>query len=326
MPVPCGRTWRTCPAYGIDESCDQEAASICDRIVVPCFATTHLWLDLFASPLRRPGALNCQRGPNVRAGEPKTHIRGGNMRTSKSRLRALAIAVTLAGCTAAPAAHAGDPSETRSQPSKQSNAGALAGLAIGALAAGPVGAVIGAGAGVALGDRYHRQAQASAALSRQLDASEAERARLDHDLAQRDSSLAQSQLRGQHLDEALQRTDQVGLDVSFRTDDDALTAQSISPLLKLGALAASVPHSRVRIAGYADPRGSDAYNQDLSLRRAQSVAAVLESAGVPGERMLIEAHGKSGASPDGDLDGYALERRVTVRLELAGAGEVAQRD
>jgi hypothetical protein len=48
---------------------------------------------------------------------------------------------------------------------------------------------------------------------------------------------------------------------------------------------------------------------------------------VPRERILIEAHGKSeAANADGDLDVYALERRVTVRLQLPASGQVAERD
>jgi len=63
-----------------------------------------------------------------------------------------------------------------------------------------------------------------------------------------------------------------------------------------------------------------------SLRLAR-VGAVLTSAGVPRERLHIEAHGKTEAGEaDGDLDTYALERRVTVRLQLPGTGEVAGRD
>ena len=101
----------------------------------------------------------------------------------------------------------------------------------------------------------------------------------------------------------------------------------MSPLLKLGALAASMPQAQVCVAGYADPRGSEAYNDQLSLRRAKNVAAVLSSAGVSAERIVIEAHGKSAAGDaDGDLDAYAFERRVTVRLQLPGAGQVAERD
>jgi len=101
----------------------------------------------------------------------------------------------------------------------------------------------------------------------------------------------------------------------------------MSPLLKLGALLAAMPQARVRIAGYADPRGSEVHNSELSLRRAEGVAAVLITAGVARERILIEAHGKTeSSSADGDLDGYAFDRRVTVRLELPTSGQVARSD
>jgi outer membrane protein OmpA-like peptidoglycan-associated protein len=95
---------------------------------------------------------------------------------------------------------------------------------------------------------------------------------------------------------------------------------------KLGALAASLPPgAKVRIDGYADPRGPAALNDDLSLRRAQAVALTLEQAGVPQNRLVIAAHGAAdSSSPRGDLDAYAFDRRVTVRLQspaLAQAGE-----
>jgi outer membrane protein OmpA-like peptidoglycan-associated protein len=63
------------------------------------------------------------------------------------------------------------------------------------------------------------------------------------------------------------------------------------------------------------------------LRRARRVAEVLSAAGVPEERILVEAHGKvEAAAADGDLDAYALERRVTVRVELPTSAQVASRD
>jgi outer membrane protein OmpA-like peptidoglycan-associated protein len=225
-------------------------------------------------------------------------------------LRAGTLALALVGALPAHAAQAGD---ERGQASKQENAGVVAGVALGAVVAGPVGAVVGGGVGALLGDRYHRQAQARAALAQDLDKSEAERTRLTASIAQ--------------LDRTLQNADELGVDVSFRTDDAAVTAQAMPPLLKLGALAASMPGAQVRVAGYADPRGSDAWNDALSLRRAQSVADVLTLAGVTRERIVVEAHGRSeSASAAGDLDGYAFDRRVTVRLQLPGSGEVARRD
>ncbi|HEX4648148.1 MAG TPA: OmpA family protein [Steroidobacteraceae bacterium] len=248
------------------------------------------------------------------------------MTTFTSTLRAGVLGAALAGAVAAwPAYACAD--EERSQASKESNIGALTGLALGAAAAGPVGAVVGAAAGVVLGDRYHRQAKARTALVTDLGHSEAERERLNASVAQLDSSLAQARSHGSQVDQTLQQTDELTFEVGFRTDDDSIPAARMPPLLKLGALLTSMPEAHARVAGYADPRGSDSYNQELSLRRAQSVAAALMSAGVPRERILIEAHGKSeSTSAKDDLDAYALERRVTVRLELSESGQVARRD
>lgn len=252
------------------------------------------------------------------------------MKVLTSGFRAAGLGVTLAAVVAAagtPPAQAADAPDSRGRGSRPSDIGAVTGIAVGALAAGPVGAVVGGAAGAVLGDRYHRQAQASAQLSESLGKSEAERARLAQSVAQLDSSLARSREAGEQLADTLARTDETGLDVTFRTNDDSVMAQSMSPLLKLGALVASMPQARVRIDGFADPRGSDAWNDALSLRRAQSVAAVLSAAGVPRERMSIEGHGKKAASSaDGDLDAYALERRVTVRLQVERPAEVARRD
>jgi outer membrane protein OmpA-like peptidoglycan-associated protein len=250
------------------------------------------------------------------------------MRTVTSGFKAGAVGLALAGCAAA--AYAGTTAGTadgRGEGSKQADIGVVTGLTVGAFAAGPLGAIVGATAGALIGDGFHRQAKSRAALAQQLDQSETQRAHLTKDVAQLESSLTEAHSRTAQLDQTVQNTDEVGLDVSFRTDDDSVTAQALPPLLKLGALAASLPQAQLRIAGYADPRGSDAYNDELSRRRAESVAAVLMSAGMPGERMLIEAHGKTEAvSADGDLDAYALERRVTVRLQLPDSGQVARRD
>ncbi len=248
--------------------------------------------------------------------------------TSKLRLGVLGLSA--AGCLtglpayAGPASGTAGPNETAS---RQQNIGVATGFTIGAVAAGPIGAMAGAAAGAWLGDRYHRQQQNAATLTADLGKSEAQRAQLTAQVAKLDGSLAQARTHGEQLDATLQRTDQLGLDVSFRTDEDGVSVEAMPPLLKLGALVASLPQARLRVAGYADPRGSVVYNEQLSRRRACSVAAVLTAAGVPQERILIEAHGDAeAAAADGDLDAYALERRVTVRVELPESAQVASRD
>jgi outer membrane protein OmpA-like peptidoglycan-associated protein len=242
-------------------------------------------------------------------------------------LSACALGLALGGCIAVSAARAAEGVDAPGAGSKPADIGVVTGLALGAVAGGPVGAVVGAGAGALLGDHYHRQAQTTAALTAELKRSEGVRAQLSQSVAQLDDSLTQSRAHRDELAAELAHTDQLGLDVSFRTADDSVAAQAMSPLLKLGALAASLPQAQVSVAGFADPRGAQAYNDELSLRRAQNVAAVLASAGVPRERIRIEAHGSGEAQDaDGDLDSYALERRVTVRLQMPASAEVASRD
>lgn len=208
----------------------------------------------------------------------------------------LAAAACLAGAPVWAVDAAGPDSNAKAE-----DIGIFTGLAVGAAAGGPIGAVLGAAAGGLMGDRYHREKQAARELKSDLGRSEAERARLAAD-----------------VEHTLAAVDAVGMDVSFRTDDTSIKVEDMGPLLKLGALAAAVPDAKLRVAGFADPRGDAAYNEELSQRRAEAVAAALVCGGMTRERLIIEAHGAGeSTSAAGDLDAYALERRVTVRLERA---------
>jgi len=216
-------------------------------------------------------------------------------------LRHAGLGLAAAACLGSSAAWAGTDTGPDSN-ARAEDIGIVTGLAVGAAAGGPIGAVIGAAAGGLMGDRYHK--------------SEAERARLAANLTELNGSLAESRSYGAQLEHTLSAVDAVGMDVSFRTDDVSIKVEDMGPLLKLGALAATVPDAKLRVAGFADPRGAAAYNEDLSQRRAEAVAAALVCGGMSRERLIIEAHGASeSTSAAGDLDAYALDRRVTVRLE-----------
>jgi outer membrane protein OmpA-like peptidoglycan-associated protein len=244
-------------------------------------------------------------------------LEDSTMNTLKSKYRTCVLGLGVAACAAVLPAWADDDAQQTGSASRQANIGVATGLAVGAAAGGPPGAIIGAAAGAWLGDTYHRQMQASGALAENLDRSEAERTRLSGDVARLSGSLEKAETRASRLEQSLSATDEVGMDVNFRTDDSAIRAAAVTPLLKLGALAASLPDVKVQIVGYADPRGSAAYNMALSQRRAQAVAVVLSCAGLPPERVVIEARGAT-TTPGvtGDADDFALERRVSVRLML----------
>jgi len=211
------------------------------------------------------------------------------------------VGLAVAACLAGTSAWAGSDVPAASN-AKAEDVGIVTGLAVGAAAAGPVGALIGAAAGGLMGDRYHQQKQ----TAQQLRAN----------VAELNGSLAESRSRGAELERTVAAIDAVGMDVGFRTDDASIQVEDMGPLLKLGALAAAVPGATLRVAGFADPRGAADYNDVLSERRAEAVAAALACGGMARERLIIEAHGAGeSSSAAGDLDGYALERRVTVRLE-----------
>jgi outer membrane protein OmpA-like peptidoglycan-associated protein len=249
-----------------------------------------------------------------------------NTLTNKVRTSSICLAV-MAACVTALPAHAQDTVTVRTSASKQESAGVLTGFAIGAAAGGPIGAIVGAAAGGWLGDRYHKQATARMQLAADLDKSESDKTLLAKNVTELNGSLAHEQERGERLDLALTHTDEVQTDVSFRTNDDSIQTQAMSPLLKLGGLAAALPDAKVRVSGYADPRGSQSVNDALSKRRAEAVAAVLATAGVSQDRIIVEAHGKSDStSTEGDLDGYAFDRRVTVRIERASPEAVARNE
>lgn len=80
------------------------------------------------------------------------------------------------------------------------------------------------------------------------------------------------------------------------------------------------PTFRVEIEGFADPRGSQAYNIKLSTQRVNAVRDALIAQGVAADRILIGAYGKLNRKTDGAGEmAWQQDRRVEVIVLPMGA-------
>jgi len=71
----------------------------------------------------------------------------------------------------------------------------------------------------------------------------------------------------------------------------------------------------IEVAGHTDNVGSDAYNQQLSVQRANAVAAYLGGKNVIQQRMMIVGAGETHPIATNDTDaGRAQNRRVEITI------------
>jgi outer membrane protein OmpA-like peptidoglycan-associated protein len=104
-------------------------------------------------------------------------------------------------------------------------------------------------------------------------------------------------------------------DVLFATDSDVLRPAAIERLRPLAGYLRANPGVRVAIDGHTDSRGTDAHNQDLSERRAQSVREALDDMGVTRARFRVAGHGEgSPVASNATVEGMRLNRRVEITL------------
>jgi outer membrane protein OmpA-like peptidoglycan-associated protein len=209
-------------------------------------------------------------------------------------------------------------------------AGFVSGAVVGGFAAGPFGAVIGAGIGTWLGNRVHRAGEAKAAEARaaELMSDKNELIENNRTLTAQVAKMSQAveDIRSAKADPgpALQ-----GLrgDVLFRTGSHELPPDMSQQVESLAKALAKSQGLKIRVDGYADPRGSVEGNLKLSEARANAVRDILLASGVHEDSLEVNAYGKNMSEAGaGDTDAYALERRVRLTIEpkdasVAQAGE-----
>jgi len=105
-------------------------------------------------------------------------------------------------------------------------------------------------------------------------------------------------------------------EIHFETGQDSIRAESERVLNELAAVLKAHPElARIRVEGHTDNVGGQAYNLDLSRRRARSVVRALVQRGVAEGRLAPEGYGfERPVAPNTTPLGRAKNRRVEFTL------------
>lgn len=103
--------------------------------------------------------------------------------------------------------------------------------------------------------------------------------------------------------------------VTFATDSSDLNAGFYDVLNSVALVLDEYDQTVIEVAGHTDSTGSDAYNQQLSERRASSVASYLATRNLNRERMIEIGMGEQRpVAPNDTAGGRQQNRRVELTL------------
>ncbi|MFN3984777.1 MAG: OmpA family protein [Rhodocyclaceae bacterium] len=106
--------------------------------------------------------------------------------------------------------------------------------------------------------------------------------------------------------------------ILFDTDTDTLSNEARGLIARIADALRLIEIDDVLVEGHTDNVGDPAYNQALSLRRADAVARELATHGIADDRIARRGHGSSRPIADNrSAEGRAQNRRVAI-VVLAG--------
>jgi outer membrane protein OmpA-like peptidoglycan-associated protein len=109
--------------------------------------------------------------------------------------------------------------------------------------------------------------------------------------------------------------------VTFATNSSDLRPAFFEVLNSVGKVMKEFDQTVVEVAGHTDSTGSEAYNQSLSERRANSVAQYLVARGISEQRLITVGMGELRPVADnGTEGGRQLNRRVEITVVPVTAG------
>ena len=233
-----------------------------------------------------------------------------NNMQSKALALAIAGAVFAAGCTTTPVYTTTEPENDSISVVTPEEAAERDKTKRGALIGAGIGAVVGAISG---GDAVERRQRALIGAGVGALSGAAIGAYQDKQERELRDSLA-----GTGVD-VVREGDDIVLSmpgsITFGFNSSELNPAFYSVLDKVAAVANQNPATILEVAGHTDSVGSDAYNDQLSQRRAQAVANYLMSRSVNSQRLMTVGGGERYPVASNDTEaGRAQNRRVEISV------------
>jgi outer membrane protein OmpA-like peptidoglycan-associated protein len=104
-------------------------------------------------------------------------------------------------------------------------------------------------------------------------------------------------------------------DVTFDTDSTVVKPGLHSEIDRVAGILQQYPDTLIRVEGHTDSVGTEEYNMDLSIRRAQSVRDLLNQRGVDTQRVEVVGYGEAISVATNDTEaGRQRNRRVEIKV------------
>ena len=103
--------------------------------------------------------------------------------------------------------------------------------------------------------------------------------------------------------------------ITFKTNSENINASFYEVLNSVAIVLNEYSKTTIDVIGHTDSVGAESYNQELSERRARSVAEYLAGQNVLTTRLLIEGRGETQPiASNSTPEGRASNRRVTIQI------------
>jgi outer membrane protein OmpA-like peptidoglycan-associated protein len=213
--------------------------------------------------------------------------------------------------------------------SKEENIGVASGALTGAAIAGPIGFIIGSAIGGLIGSEVEKGGQLTM-VQQELNASTERENHLKQELTIIQENIDFKVANTHSVTDIQWMTDGLTLNLMFTTGSSDLSDNGFNSIKQIATVLKKFPQLKLKLDGYADPRGSLSSNMKLSQNRVDGVKAAFEMLNISADRIICKAHGEAEGFTNDRLtheskgDAFALARKVSMNFIAEATGQVAQ--